>query len=223
MKYLVFLAGIVFILIIYFVITFYKYISNNSLEESIKSENYTTTVEQDNQIQEDIKQKENSEKNLKMKVSYLDEEYDLELNLYDEITPLTCKNFRMIAKFGIDNKTYNNCEFHRVIPGFMFQGGDIVNGDGTGSISMYNSNFEDENFIKKHDKPGLLSMANSGPNTNGCQFFITTVPTPHLDNKHVVFGEITKGLDILYKLELCSTDSNDKPVNPIKIVNISEI
>ena len=224
MRYLILLAGFVFILIIYFVITFYRYISNNSIEDSITSENYTTKIPNNSVNVTNIKDINiNSEKNLNMKIMYLNKEYNFELKLYDDITPLTCKNFRIISKSGIDNKSYNNSEFHRVIPGFMIQGGDVVNGDGTGSISMYNSKFEDENFIKKHDKPGLLSMANSGPNTNGCQFFITTVPTPHLDNKHVIFGEIVKGLESLPILESCNTDSNDKPTDPIKILSIDEI
>jgi cyclophilin family peptidyl-prolyl cis-trans isomerase len=88
----------------------------------------------------------------------------------------------------------------------MCQGGDIVNGDGTGSISIYGDKFDDENFTVKHDMAGLVSMANSGPNTNSCQFFITTVATPHLDNKHVVFGKVIKGMDIVTKMEQNSTN-----------------
>ena len=105
----------------------------------------------------------------------------------------------------------------------MIQGGDIVNGDGTGSVSIYGNKFEDENFKIKHSKPFLLSMANSGPNTNGSQFFITTVPTPHLDNKHVVFGEVINGMNIIKEIENSSTDSSDKPYEDIKIISINEI
>jgi peptidyl-prolyl isomerase D len=113
--------------------------------------------------------------------------------------------------------------FHRIIKDFMIQGGDIMNGNGTGSVSIYGNSFEDENFKMKHSKPYLLSMANSGPNTNGSQFFITTVPTPHLDNKHVVFGEVVKGMNFIKRIELSSTDINDKPHEDIKIISINEI
>ena len=137
--------------------------------------------------------------------------------------PITTKNFRQIAKNGINGKRYNNSIFHRIIPNFMIQGGDILNNDGTGSISIYGEKFDDEGFTIKHDKPGLLSMANSGPNTNGSQFFITTVPTPHLDNKHVVFGEVVKGFGFIKEIENMETDSNDRPYKKVEIVDIREV
>ena len=115
------------------------------------------------------------------------------------------------------NKTYKNCIFHRIIKDFMIQGGDYENNDGTGGKSIYGRKFEDENFEIKHHKPYLLSMANSGSNTNGSQFFITTVETPHLDGKHVVFGEVIKGFEIIYKLNNIKTDDNDKPISNIVI------
>ena len=152
-----------------------------------------------------------------------DNEMDIKIRLYDDIVPLTCKNFRHIALKGINNRTYNGNIFHRIIPGFMIQGGDIVNHDGTGSISIYGDRFEDENFIKKHNKPGLLSMANSGPNTNGSQFFITTYPANHLDNKHVVFGEVIEGYENVTKIENLPTDSSDRPYQEVQILSIKEI
>ncbi len=148
---------------------------------------------------------------------------NIEIRLFDDELPITTKNFRQIAKNGINGKKYNNSIFHRIIPNFMIQGGDILNNNGTGSISIYGEKFDDEGFSLKHDKPGLLSMANSGPNTNGSQFFITTVSTPHLDNKHVVFGEVVKGFEYIKEIEKLETDSNDKPYNRVEIVDIREV
>jgi peptidyl-prolyl isomerase D len=114
--------------------------------------------------------------------------------------------------------SYKNSGFHRVIKKFMLQGGDFTNHNGTGGKSIYMEKFEDENFDLKHDRPFLLSMANAGPNTNGSQFFITTVPNPHLDGKHVVFGKVTQGFNLVRKIENYPTVS-DKPVKDIIIVN----
>lgn len=109
----------------------------------------------------------------------------------------------------------------------MIQGGDFINGDGTGSISIYSkTQFEDEKpgLALTHDQPGVLSMANSGPNTNGCQFFITTVPTPHLDGKHVVFGRIVSGMDVVRKIEKVRTrPGNERPINDVLVGECGEM
>ncbi|QDS70574.1 heme binding [Venturia effusa] len=136
------------------------------------------------------------------------------VELYEKHAPKTCKNFAQLAERGY----YNGVIFHRVIPDFMIQGGDPT-GTGRGGASIYGDKFEDE--IKpdlKHTGAGILSMANSGPNTNGSQFFITLAPTPWLDGKHTIFGRVSDGIKIVKILGMTQTDRDDKPIQDIKII-----
>eukprot|EP00727_Mastigamoeba_balamuthi_P013759 m51a1_g9005 putative peptidyl-prolyl cis-trans isomerase h (183) ;mRNA; r:118998-119771 len=151
----------------------------------------------------------------------------IKIELFADVVPKTAENFRQLCtgqfKKGGVPMGYKGSIFHRVIKEFMVQAGDFVYGNGTGRISIYGDKFDDENFQLKHTGPGMLSMANSGPNSNGCQFFITTVPCDWLDGKHVVFGRVIDGMKVVHAIENVSVGPNNRPKIECKIIECGQL
>ena len=147
----------------------------------------------------------------------------IEMELRADIVPKTAENFRALCTGERGEKfDFKNCPFHRIIPEFMIQGGDITRGNGTGGRSIYGEQFKDENFKLKHEGAGTLSMANSGKNTNGSQFFITTAKTDWLNGNHVVFGKVVKGMDVVRAMESVGSSSG-KPRHKVAIVQSGQL
>jgi len=208
---------------IYYASKYFLKPKKNKEESSYENKENSNYTEEHLQNMDDLKKPINIEDtNLK---PYFDISVDgnfigrVIFQLFDEEVPKTCKNFRYLCSMGLFDKnkpSYQDSIFHRVIKDFMIQGGDITRGDGTGGFSIYGERFEDENFNLTHNQPGILSMANSGPDTNNSQFFITLKKTPWLDNKHVVFGILTSGFEVIKKIEEIETNN----YTPNKVITI---
>ena len=204
----IFLIILIIVMIYYIYNRFIKKQEYETIESFDDNIALHTKIPINNNNNEKKTQKQNNNE-VYLDISLNNQKERVIIKLFDDIVPKTANNFRELCK----TKKYVGTPFHRIIKNFMVQSGDFTNKDGTGGYSIYGDRFDDENFELKHTKPGLLSMANAGPNTNGSQFFITTVETPHLDDKHTVFGEVISNMNFIYKLENEKTDANDKPLN----------
>jgi cyclophilin family peptidyl-prolyl cis-trans isomerase len=172
----------------------------------------------DDSNQTEIKKEEETKVSKEMTVAVMNTNMGkIEIELFADKTPKTVENFVGLAEKGY----YNGIIFHRVISDFMIQGGDPT-GTGRGGNSLWGTPFADEIVPSlKHEEPGVLSMANAGPNTNGSQFFITVVPTPWLDGKHTVFGKVINGMNVVYDIAKVKTAAGDKPVNDVLMETIT--
>jgi cyclophilin family peptidyl-prolyl cis-trans isomerase len=195
---------------------FMKQKTKKFLDHVLKQPEIEQPILKKSEIDQPILKKPKIEKPRKKKLVYFDIEINgkdvgrIVMELFEDVVPKTCKNFEVLC----EKEIYRKSRFHRIIKDFMIQGGNY---NGSGGESIYGSEFDDENFYYKHDRPYLLSMANHGPNTNGSQFFITTSETPHLDNKHVVFGEVFKGHDVVDILNNTDTGRGETPSDNIVI------
>lgn len=212
MKIFILIIIILIILIFYLIYLLYSKFKNdtiNNVSVTQKLEELDNFNNQGNQTKD----------NIFLTLKQNDNIFKIELELYDDYLPITCKNFRHIAFNGIKKKTYKNTKFYKVFNDFI-EGGDILNNDGTGEISLYGKYFIDESFKYKHSEPGVLSMVNNKTNSNNSKFIITTKCCPELDGKQVVFGRVVSGLYHLFNLAKSAVNEKYEPLNDIEIIDI---
>jgi len=209
---------------------FKSFLSTKLYEDKVETKSTKSTVANSNTPGKTIPVEVNSNNPkvyFDLKVGEETDSRRVEFELFKDQVPKTAENFRAFCKgyTTTDNKilSYKSSKFHRIIKGFMMQGGDFENGNGTGGYSIYGKKFDDENFVYPHSQEFLLSMANSGPNSNGSQFFITFKETPWLNGKHVVFGRVIKGQEHINEIENVPCGENDVPTNSVMIVDCGEI
>ena len=216
-KLLIIILTILFFLILYLSYLLYMRYKHDTISKDFintSDEITDTTPENINKI---INEKGNILITLKHNVI----SYKLALELFDKSLPITCNNFRHIAFKGLRKKTYKNTKIYKIFPKSYIEGGDILENNGSGEISLYGKQFNDEAFIFNHDSPGLLSMVSSGVDTNNSKFIITTKCCPELDGKQVVFGRVISGMYHLFNLENINIDENNIPINDLLITDIT--
>ena len=215
MKLFIITIVIQIILILYLVYLLYSKFKNDTINHVVVGQklaeidnlNYSENIPDTNTIVLTLKQNEQT--------------FKIELELYDDELPITCKNFRHIAFSGVKKKTYMNTKFYNIVDKKSIEGGDIFNNDGTGGVSLYGKYFIDESFKYKHSVPGVISMVNDGSNKNNSKFIITTKCCPELDGKQVVFGRVVSGMCHLFKLVKSDTHENGAPIDDIEIIDIA--
>lgn len=214
MSFFIIIIVVLIILIFYLIYLLYSKFKNDTINNiSVKKK-----LQEINNLQ--VKS-DGGKKNITLTLKQNEKLYSIELELYDDDLPITCKNFRHMAFEGIKNKTYNNTKFYKISENKSIEGGDILNNDGTGEISLYGKYFLDESFKYNHSSPGVLSMVNNMSNKNTSKFIITTKCCPELDGQQVVFGRVVSGLCHLFKLSHSITDEYYKPLTEIEIIDIN--
>ena len=213
MKFFIITIIVLIVLILYLIYLLYYKFTN----DTINSIDVTKKLNEINKITNH----KSLNNNIKLTIKYKDTTFTIELELFDDVLPITCKNFRHIASSGIKNKTYKNSKFYKIIDANRIEGGDILNNDGTGIVYLYGKYFIDESFKYNHNVPGLLSMVSDGPNKNSSKFIITTKCCPCLDGKQVVFGRVVSGLYHLFDLVKNNVSESGIPINDIEIIDVN--
>ena len=211
---------IIILTILLFLILYLSYLLYMRYKHDTISKDFIPITNKINNISEIKNPVINQKGNILITLKHEDKFYKLELKLFDKKLPITCNNFRHIAFEGLRGKTYKNTKIYNIVANSYIEGGDILQNNGSGEISLYGKQFNDEAFIFNHDSPGLLSMVNKEPDTNNSKFIITTKCCPELDGKQVVFGRVVSGMYHLFNLENINIDDGCIPINDLIITDI---